>query len=189
MPLYGPVAFEEVQVTSQRRTALLLVDLQRDMLELPRPVPNADDVRQAVALLLAIAREANVTIVHVQNDGRSGELDEPFTPGWELVFPPADGELVVRKREEDAFSGTSLAAELRARDVEYVVVAGTLSNYCVQATARGALHNGFEVVLASGAHATYDEQESADVLAAEVEAVLAREGVWIVPVAEIAFRA
>jgi nicotinamidase-related amidase len=170
-------------------TALLFVDVQRNMLEGDNPVPAAAAVRPALQALLATARTAGAVVVHVQNDGPSGEPDEPHTGGWRLVFPPADGELVVRKDVSDTFAANpDLAGSLRGRGVDRVVVAGMQSDYCVQATSRGALGLGFEVVLAGGAHATYDAGSvSAAELAAGVEKDLATEGVRVVPAAQLRF--
>jgi nicotinamidase-related amidase len=70
-----------------------------------------------------------------------------------------------------------------------VVVAGMQSDYCIGATSRGALSHGFKVVLASGAHATYDGQDSAANISAAVETDLSREGVLVLPASDIQFRA
>jgi len=169
-------------------TALLLVDVQRDMLEPPRPVAAHVEVRRALESLLLRARDEGAFVVHVQNDGPPGDPDEPQTPGWELVFKARPDELVVRKNQSDAFTNASLAISLKAKDVNRVVVAGMQSEYCVAATCRGALRNGLEVVLAAGAHATYDEVDSASNISARVEGELGREGVKIERADLIEFR-
>jgi streptothricin hydrolase len=170
-------------------SALLFIDVQRNMLEGDQPVPAAGAVRPALRALLAAARAAGAVVVHVQNDGPPGEPDEPHTDGWQLVFPAAGGELVVRKGVADAFAANpDLAASLRDRGVDRVVVAGMQSDYCVQATSRGALGHGFEVLLASGAHATYDDRAvSAADIATGVEKELGTEGVAVLPAAEVRF--
>jgi nicotinamidase-related amidase len=171
-------------------TALLLIDVQRNMLEGPEPVPAAAEVRPALASLLERARAAGSTIVHVQNDGTEGDPDVPHTEGWQLVFPPADGELVLRKDEQDTFaSNPELAAELRARDVDHVVVAGMQSELCVAATGRAALDHGFRVSVARGAHATYGDGPTAAEIAAGVERQLAEAGADVAPADSIAFAA
>lgn len=157
------------------KTALLLVDAQRNMLEGDFPIPAAAQIKPALESLLTRGRKAGALVVHVQNDGPPGEPDEPGTVGWELIFPAAEAEIVVRKGVPDAFAAnTDLASDLRASGVKRVVVAGMQSNYCVAATSLGALENGFEVVLASGAHATYDEKESAATISEKVEDELGR---------------
>ncbi len=169
-------------------TALLLVDVQRNMLEGSTPVPAAGQVRPALQSLLTRARSAGALVVHIQNDGPEGSPDEPGTEGWELVFPPVPGELAVRKTEPDVFiADACLASALTARGVDRVVVAGMQSNYCIAQTSRGALRHSFTVLLASGAHATYDEQDSAAIISASVETALSRDGVDVVPAASITF--
>ncbi|MDA2804066.1 isochorismatase family protein [Nocardiopsis suaedae] len=162
-------------------TALVLIDAQRNMLHGPDAVPAAPRVGPALADLLARARAAGAAVVHVQNDGGPGEPDEPHTPGWELVHPPLPGEAVVRKTAPDAFAGTALADELARAHVRTAVLAGMQSQYCVAATARGALGQGLDTVLASGAHATYDEDASAHAISRAVEEDLAALGVRVLP--------
>jgi streptothricin hydrolase len=169
-------------------TALLLVDVQRNMLEGSTQVPAADQVRPALQSLLARARAADALVVHIQNDGPEGSADEPETGGWELVFPPVPGELAIRKAEPDVFiADACLAATLTARGIDRVVVAGMQSNHCVEQASRGALRHGFTVMLASGAHATHDEDDSAAVISASVEDALSRDGVTVLPATDVTF--
>jgi nicotinamidase-related amidase len=158
------------------------------MLEDPQPVPGANGIRMALECLLETARRRGAVIVHVQNSGSHGDPDEPGIAGWELLFEPMTGELVVQKTQPDTFaSNPSLEGELKQLDVSRLVVAGMQSNYCVAATSRAGLHRGFEVFLASGAHGTYDEDEPAGAISSDVEADLAKEGVVVIPAADVSF--
>ena len=68
--------------------------------------------------------------------------------GWgELALAPAHDDAVVTKQHASAFVGTSLAATLRARGVDTVVVAGVSTSGCVRATATDALAAGFRPVV------------------------------------------
>src|SRR5215467_10749212 len=60
---------------------------------------------------------------------------------------PRPGEIVVRKRGYDAFSGTLLDTALRARNVTSLVVTGTMTDICVLATVTAALHRQYRVTL------------------------------------------
>jgi nicotinamidase-related amidase len=60
---------------------------------------------------------------------------------------PRPGELVVRKRGYDAFTGTPLDETLRARNVTSLVVAGTMTDICVLATVIGAFHRQYRVTV------------------------------------------
>lgn len=167
---------------------LILVDVQRNMLEGPGAVAGAGDFREVLAGLLDAARDAGAAIIHVKNDGRPGEPDEPGTPGWELAFAPLPGEPVVRKDAADAFeSNPALADVLRAMGVDTLVVAGLQSELCVQATAIGALERGFDVIVPAGAHTTYDAGEPAAVIAERVTLELVASGVEVPEPDEVRF--
>ena len=168
--------------------ALMLIDVQRNMLEPPTPVPSAAAIRDALQDLLLRARQAGVLVIHVQNDGPPGDPDEPGTDGWQLVFPVDPGELIVRKDQPDTFAANpALAGELAAKEITGVIIAGMQSNYCVAESSRGALKQGLQAILASGAHATYDEDESASVISAQIERELALEGVTVLPFHDVTF--
>jgi nicotinamidase-related amidase len=134
--------------------ALVLVDLQRAFTRGPHAVPDADRLLVTVGTLLAAARSAGADVLHLQNDGRNGEPDEPDTEGWELAVEPLPGEHVIRKHEDDGFAGTEL--EQRLGLGRRLLIAGVMSEMCVAATARGALARGHHVTLMTGGHATYD---------------------------------
>lgn len=159
---------------------LILVDVQRNLLEGETAVAGAAEFRVVLSDLLDAARDTDAPIVHVKNDGARGDPDEPGTPGWELVFAPLPGEPVVRKDVADAFeSNPALADVLRAMGVDTVVVAGLQSEHCVQATAIGALQRGFDVIVPAGAHTTYDDGEPAAEIVERVTLELVAAGVEV----------
>jgi nicotinamidase-related amidase len=167
---------------------LLLVDVQRTMLEGETAVECAADFRGVLAELLHAARDAHAVIVHVKNDGRRGDPDEPGTPGWELVFTPLPGEPVVRKNAANTFeSNPALADVLRAMGVDTVVVAGLQSEVCVQATAIGALERGFDVIVPAGAHTTYGDGEPVAQIVERVTLELVAAGVEVLELDELRF--
>lgn len=136
--------------------ALVVVDMQKAFVSGAEATPMKDVVLPAVAELLDRARAAGCLIVHLQNDGPAGAADEPHQRGWELYFPVAAGETVIRKTEDDGFQGTPLDDLLAQAAVTRVAVCGVMSEMCVLATARAALDRGFGVVLPHDAHATFD---------------------------------
>jgi ureidoacrylate peracid hydrolase len=67
---------------------------------------------------------------------------------------PRPGELIIRKRGYDAFSGTPLDGALRARGITSLVVTGTLTDICVLATVVGAFHGQYRVTVVEDGVAT-----------------------------------
>ncbi|KAG6825208.1 hypothetical protein H0H92_004386 [Tricholoma furcatifolium] len=148
------------QVASASRRALLLLDFQHAMLlDPPIGVSASKRVKDNVARILAQARLAVPLplIVHVRNTGDAGDQDEPHTPGWELILDVRPSELVVDKRKNNAFAGTSLG-EIIPPDAEIIVV-GFQSDYSVKATCVDALKRGNDVLLIRDSHSTHDRIE------------------------------
>lgn len=139
-------------------TALLLVDAQVNMFDPAARLYDREGVLDRLRVLLAEARREGSLVVHVQNDGPAGEVDEPGTPGWHIhpALAPVSGELAVRKTTPDAFASTELERDLRRHGVTHLVVAGMQTDFCVGATCHGALARGFQLTLAGDAHSTFD---------------------------------
>lgn len=164
---------------------LLLVDVQKNMLLPPQPVPDAEAVGAAISGLLDRARSAGATVVHIRNNGGENDPDAPGLPGWELVHEVRAGEHLVDKEEGDAFAGTPLA-DLVPTSAE-LVVAGMQSEYCVRETSLSALRRGHQVTLVRGAHATYDGQTPAEEVARQVEEELRAAGASVANPVDVSF--
>jgi len=148
--------FEEPKLARNAVQALLLIDVQAAFVSGQDPAPQAEPLLASAKNLLAMARQAGSLVVHVQNDGQAGAVDEPGQPGWQLYLPVQPGETVIRKSHDDAFDGSDLGAILVEHRVGRLAIAGVMSEMCVAATARTALDRGYRVVLPHDAHATYD---------------------------------
>jgi nicotinamidase-related amidase len=71
---------------------------------------------------------------------------------------PLSTELQVDKYNYGAFHRTSLLDSLQARGVNTVVVTGTVTQICVDETARGAFREGLKAVIVSDAVSSFDER-------------------------------
>jgi nicotinamidase-related amidase len=146
------------------RTAVVVIDVQNGILgsandERARETARAlDETVSRISDLLDRARAAGIPVFYVQHDGGPGSQLQPHTRAWEIrtEIAPKPGEPVIRKRACDAFFETPLDAELAARDVKRIVVAGCMTQYCVDTSVRRAVTMGYDVVLAADGHATAD---------------------------------
>jgi nicotinamidase-related amidase len=71
---------------------------------------------------------------------------------------PEPGDPVVDKYGYGAFFRTNLVDILASRAVDTVVVAGTVTQICVEETGRESFHHGFQTVLLSDAVSSFDPQ-------------------------------
>jgi nicotinamidase-related amidase len=142
-------------------TALLLIDLQADVVRGLGGSPVAEAFEQTVqrvAGLLERARKRGFPVIHVQHDGPLGHRLERGTPGWELrrEVAPRGSEPVVHKRSPDAFFETKLIEVLGAQSIQRLVVAGCMTEYCIDTTCRRAVSAFRDVILVSDGHTTGD---------------------------------
>ncbi|MCA1457490.1 isochorismatase family protein [Bradyrhizobium sp. BRP22] len=137
-------------------TALIIVDLQKGIVSLPLIHPAGDVIERACALADAFReRGLPVALVKVAG-GAPGRTEQPrqtrsLPDGWTDLIPELNqqpSDIVVTKRTWGAFASTDLEAQLKARGVTQVVIAGVATGTGAEATARQAYEQGFNVTLA-----------------------------------------
>jgi len=138
-------------------TALIVVDLQKGLIGNAFLHPIVEIVERTRALLDAF-RAKNLPVVLVNVAGRSPGRTEQgargnatVAEGWMDFVPeinPQPNDIVVTKRSSGAFATTDLQAVLKALGVTQVVVTGIVTSNGVEATARQAYEQGFNVTLA-----------------------------------------
>lgn len=149
-------------MTGAAHTALLLIDFQVDFAAPDGAMARAGRDPGAVpgalshaAMLLAGARAHAVPAIFVRLAG--SDLCVPGTRGHEFFgVTPHPGELVVTKPRFNAFTGTGLAATLKAQGTAVLILAGLTTECCIASTAWHALEEGFAVTIAADACAAYE---------------------------------
>jgi nicotinamidase-related amidase len=138
-------------------TALIVIDLQKGLVGTPVIHPIGEVVERSRALADSFrALGLPVVLVNVAGGapGRTEQArryDGPFPEGFTDFIPELDrqpGDIVVTKRTWGAFASTDLEAQLKARGVTQVVISGVATATGVEATARQAYEQGFNVTLA-----------------------------------------
>jgi len=193
-PVIDPSQFTSKIVEVSGRV-LLLLDTQRCVLAPVNQggIPDVKAARCNIENILSTARRAQTPplIIHVRNTGDPGDMDEPGTPGWQLIYPPLSNELVIDKRKNNAFAGTSLG-ETIPTSAEIIVV-GFQTDFSIRATCSAALGRGNEVLLVHGAHKTYPRIEvlhgggvtPAEQVEFEIEAELTEAGVHVLDMEDV----
>jgi nicotinamidase-related amidase len=147
------------------RTALVLIDLQKGITAMPTVHSAEGVIEQAAAMARAFrARELPVVRVRVAFSADGGDVirsrvDAPPPaitrgPDWaelreEIGTGPHD--IIITKRQWDAFFGTELDLQLRRRKMTGIVLAGISTSIGVESTARHGRELGYEIAIASDA--------------------------------------
>ncbi len=152
------------------RAAALFVDLQEEHRQDERYlVAGFDRVIVNARRLQHAARAAGIPVLHaayvvdlaaqparsfhpVMPDGSSAFSDakNPFCAFCSEVGPAAD-EFVLVKTEASALAQGQLRLMLKARGVEWLIVAGVWTEACIAATVKDAIGLGFRVLLVKDA--------------------------------------
>lgn len=139
-------------LTDRSKTALLVIDVQRDV------VGQAHEVDRVVANISALverARAEHAPVIWVQHEDEGMPAG---TEGWEIVdeLRPDEGEPLVAKGYGDSFEATDLEAILSDHGIARLVIAGAQTDACIRSTLHGALARGYDTTLVGDAHTTED---------------------------------
>ena len=143
--------------TLDPKTALIVIDLQKGIVSgnFIHPIGAIIDRMRA---LIDVFRGNNLPVMLVNVAGRAPGRTEQgpragqaFAEGWADLLPqlnrqPAD--IAVTKRSWGAFATTDLEAQLKSRCVTQVIVTGVVTSTGVEAAARQAYEQGFNVPFA-----------------------------------------
>jgi ureidoacrylate peracid hydrolase len=168
--------FDDVLAVKPERAALLVVDMQRGFVDQGQAMevpPAREQALPKIRELIDAFRAANRPVVftefvyseqapllvgllhpeHRKAVAASCHEDDPSVQTVDALKPRKD-ELVIRKRWYDAFAGTPLDGALRAKGIDTLVVAGTMTDICVLATVTGAFNREYKVTVVDDAVAT-----------------------------------
>ena len=140
-------------------STLLVVDLQQGFDAPFWGRRNNPHLERRVSDLLRVWRGTGRPVVHVRH--MSTDPSSPLRPGqpgnaFKPETAPVASEVVIEKRVNSAFIGTSLETDLRRAGCRGLVIVGLTTNHCVSTTARMAGNLGFVTWVVSDATATFD---------------------------------
>ena len=165
--------------------ALLVVDMQNDFVRegAPLEVPDARATIPAQRRLIEAFRARGLPVVYtrflsLETDNLLWLWSPQCHPQMRACWPgdlhaygdvdgvrdgaavvdelaPEPGDLVVDKLGYGAFHGTDLDERLRALGVRSLVVTGTVTQICVEETAREAFHHGYRTTVVSDAVSSF----------------------------------
>lgn len=173
-------------------TALVLIEFQNDFTtpggvfhDAVKDVMRTGDILANTATTVQQARKLGVKIIHLPIQFAEG-YPELTTRDYGILKGVADGSafrtgswgaeiteavgreagdiLVEGKRGLDGFATTGLDLVLRNNGIQNLVVAGFLTNCCVEGTVRSGYEKGYNVVTLSDCTATFtsEQQQAAE---------------------------
>jgi nicotinamidase-related amidase len=181
-----PIFSELREIVAPEHTALVVVDMQNDLVLADgwfarngKDVSRILQIISRVAELVELARQAGVQPVFVEQTTLPGNASDP--PSW-LHFKTRDGrartdyalrgtwgqrtidqlevtedDIRIEKFRPSSFHETALDTVLRARGIKSVLVCGTITQGCVQATTMDASFHDYYAVLVEDCVQSYSQ--------------------------------
>lgn len=164
-----------------KETALLVVDMQKGFLDegAPLEVPMARDQVPILVDLISFCRSKRIPVLYTaftvgpdfnysfywkMAEQRGLKVTSPDCAFWKgkpeteiaAALRPLYDETVIEKCGYDCFARTDLDHILRSMDIQTLLIAGTVINWCVDSTVRGAYHRDYNVAVVSDAVSSFD---------------------------------
>lgn len=164
---------KKLWIIERDRTALLVIDMQNDfvkegaILEVPKIRSQIPKIKR----LIETCRELGIPIIYTKQVYRANSKVKPLvlemlpllekeglrdgTEGAEIYseLEPKPEDITVRKMGFNAFYNTDLESILRnikgRRNVDTLIICGTVTNICCESTARDAFERDYKVVFGS----------------------------------------
>jgi len=193
-----------------KEMALLIVDMQNDFVRAGAPleVPDARGTIAAHRALLAVFRRHGRPVGYTRFLSHpepnllwnwSPQCKPPTKCCWkghrrryadvdgerectDVIdeLAPDPGDIIIDKFGYGAFYSTPLADILHGHDIRSLLVTGTVTQICVEETAREAFHHGFKTTLVSDAVSSF----APDLHAATLKNFAMKFG-WVAPSADL----
>lgn len=132
------------------KPVLVVVDVQVGVMRTTWETPR---ITQNIISAVHKARSHGIPVIWVRHSDTElvyGSPDWQFAPG----LSPAPDELKIDKQFNSSFEQTSLEATLAQLGATHIILAGAATNWCIRATAYGALDRGYDLTLLKDAHTT-----------------------------------
>jgi len=164
------------------KCALLVIDMQDEFVKphwAPDWVPEATRQVPCIKRLIEHCRNNNIPVIYTVYSNTHRYMDRPMTgkhmPGryseldidfsqffveghvWHELTPRED-EIVIHKSSYGAFYDTPLETILKNLGKDTVILCGTVTNFCVGATARQAYERSFKVIFGSDVSSADDPE-------------------------------
>lgn len=139
--------------------ALLIIDMQAGLFDGPEKPYARERLLDTINQLIQRARSANAPIFVARHTGPAGSPIAQGSPFWQL-WPALDvdesRDHLFNKTRPSCFLGTDLEQQLKAAQVNELVIVGMKTQFCIDTTCRVAVERGFSVVLPEDGHTCMD---------------------------------
>jgi nicotinamidase-related amidase len=166
------------------QTALLIIDVQKELFQKKTPVYHGDEMLTNICALAERSHQSGVPVIYVQHENNTMPQG---SDGWQLHprLQPLGSDLFFQKQHSSAFEKSKLHETLTGLGVRQVVITGMVTHGCVKAACLDALKLGYQVTLVSDGQSNFNAKP--EQVITETVASLSAAGVNLKTAREIEF--
>jgi nicotinamidase-related amidase len=171
---------------SKASTALLIIDVQKELFQKKNPVYRGDEILTNICTLAERAHQAGVPVIYVQHEN---DTMPQGSDGWQLHprLLPLDGDLFFQKQQSSSLKVQALQKALVSQGIRHLVITGLVTHGCVKAACLDAIKLGYQVTLVSDGQSNFNAKPAQVIT--ETVASLSAAGVSMKTTREIEFQA
>jgi nicotinamidase-related amidase len=138
--------------------ALLIIDMQNESFSPEANVYDTDGVVEHINALSDRCRKAGYPVIIIQHDGTLQNEYLPGTDGWKLLpqITTTGNDILISKTANDSFYQTNLSAVLHQHHVSELILTGSATDFCMDATVHSALSRNYKVTVVQDGHTAGD---------------------------------
>ncbi len=133
---------------------LLIVDTQNEIV--CDKLYQFEIFKKDLIKLISLAREHSTEVVFIRHDDRDDRTT--FDPGLEIYagFAPTPNERIFEKSINSPFRDSGLLEYLIEKNERKIMVAGLMTEYCIDATIKCGFEHGLEIFVPASCNSTFD---------------------------------
>ena len=137
---------------------LIVIDMQKALLVDELYAKNK--LIKNIKNLIDVARENYVEVIYVKHDGGMESGMTRGDVGFGIIdeLKPMNGEKVFVKELNSAFSSYSFKRYLRSKNERDLIIVGLQTEFCIDATIKSAVVEGYDVYIPDCCHSTFDNE-------------------------------
>lgn len=168
-------------INNPKKLALLVIDMQNDFVkpDAPMCVPMATEAVPNISKLITLCREKGSTIIYTAHvhgkdrsdmglmsdfwppiDSQEALVDNTYGADIYSALAPEKEDVLIKKHRYSAFYNTDLEHYLESKEIDTLIITGTVTNMCCDSTARDAQFRDYKVIFVSDATGTMDHPDN-----------------------------
>lgn len=136
--------------------ALLIIDMQKISFT-PKSIQfDVDGVISRINSLSEKFRSKGDLVIFIQHDGSKENYCFPGTEEWKILsaIQVKKSDQIISKTANDAFYKTPLKDILSENNIKELIITGSATDFCVDATVKSALTKDYNITVISDGHTT-----------------------------------